>query len=99
MEKPPYAVEYEYDAEVSPSIAVVRTICALEGVEPMEMPAESGFVLHEHTDPNALDELLAGSSGDGSTVVSLEIALESAYIVDLTDDGRIIVHRDHAPKP
>lgn len=91
--EPPPAVEHEFDAETPPSIAVVRAISALEGIDPMNMPAEGGFVLSDHIDPAALDALLATGTGEGSTVVTFEITAERTYLVDLSDTGRIIVRR------
>ncbi|MDS0474839.1 HalOD1 output domain-containing protein [Natrinema sp. 1APR25-10V2] len=93
-EAPPHAVEYEYDTETPPSLAVVQAICVLEDIDPMEMPTEAGFVLHDHIDPSALDTILANSTGDGNTVISFEVAIENTYTVEVRDTGRLILHYD-----
>lgn len=90
----PRIVEYEYGAETPASIAVVEGICALEDIDPMEMPADGGFVLHDAIDPTALDSVLGDGTGDGDTVVSFEIQTENTYLVAVSDDGRIIVQYD-----
>lgn len=87
-------VEHEYDLETPASIAVVEAICTLEDVDPLQLPAESRFVLHEHIDSAALDSLLGDGTGDGTTTISFDIVLEDTYAVDISDDGRILVLRD-----
>lgn len=91
MEDPPPAVQHEYDAETPPSIAVVQAVCALEDIDPMEMDSKTGFVLREHIDPTALDTLLADSTGEGTTVITFEIVADNTHLVDICDDGQIIV--------
>lgn len=90
----PRVVEYEYDGDTPASIAIVESICALENIDPMEMPADGGFVLHDSIDPTALDSILGDGTGDGDTVISFEIETENTYLVAVSDDGRIIVQCD-----
>lgn len=95
MEGPPHVVEHEYDTETPPSIAVVEAISVLEDVDPMEIPTDVGFVLHEEIDPNALDTILSDGTGDGETVISFDIDTENTYTIEISDDGRITVRHDH----
>lgn len=90
-------IDHEYDAGTPASVAVIRAICAIEDVDPVEAPSELGFVLHDHVDPNALDTLLAPGAGTGRTVVSFALATDVTYHVDISDDGRIRVRSRSPP--
>lgn len=90
----PHALEQEYDAETPASVATVQAICALEDIDPMQFPAEFGFVLRNHVDSTALDRMVADGTGDGNTVVSFEVTAESTYLVEVSNDGRIAIHHD-----
>lgn len=92
----PRVVEYEYDAETPPSIAVVEGVCTLENIDPMEMPADGGFVLHDSIDPTALDSALGDGTGDGDTVISFEVDAGNTYLVAVSDDGLIVIHNDQS---
>ena len=87
-----HVLEREYGREKPASIALVESICAIENVDPTDLPTGSGFVLHDHVDPTALDSLVGDGTGDGTTVVSIEIVTEKTYAVDICDDGRIVIH-------
>lgn len=56
----------------SPSLAVVEAIADLAGVDSVDLH-EEGVVLYEHVDPDALDALVSGGSGDDIDV-SLTVA-------------------------
>ena len=94
MEDSLHIVEYEYDAETPASIAVVEAICTLENIDPMQMPTDGGFVLNDFIDPTALDSILGDGTGRGATVISFEVTARNTYAVDISDDGRIIIHYD-----
>ena len=78
--------EQTYDEATPASIAIIQAICAIENVDPTEGPAELGFTLFDHVDPDALDTVLADGSGDGETVIELTI---DCYHVQVVDTGRI----------
>ncbi|QLG26554.1 hypothetical protein HUG10_02915 [Halorarum halophilum] len=49
----------QYDwSEMTPSVAVVETIAAVENVEPDELVFGQGLPLSEYFDPDALDSLV-----------------------------------------
>ncbi|WP_049906596.1 HalOD1 output domain-containing protein [Halorubrum aidingense] len=72
----------------SPSLAVVKAIADLAGVEPADLATEANVVLYDHVDPDALDALVAGRS-DATVDVSLTVA---GYHVDI-DATDVVVRR------
>ncbi|WP_339102651.1 HalOD1 output domain-containing protein [Haloterrigena salinisoli] len=79
----PVVLEYAPDDETPTSIAVVRTIAALENVDPTALE----FTLYDYIDPIALDRLIA-HTGDGSTEVRFTI---HGYRVSVRETGEIVV--------
>jgi len=58
------AVRVGHDRDdVTPSLAVVEAIADLAGVDPADLADETGIVLYEHVDPDALDSLVVGRPG------------------------------------
>ena len=69
----------------APSLAIVKAIAELAGVEPAELAAE-GVVLYEHVDPDALNALVSGRS-DADVDVSLTVA---GYDVRVGPDAAVV---------
>lgn len=76
-------IEYAPDDETPASIAVVRTIAALENVDPTALE----FTLYEYADPTALDRLIA-HAGTGSTEIRFTV---HGYRVSVLGTGEIVV--------
>jgi len=76
------AVEYQWDDESTPSIAVVEAVAATTGKEPRALPP-----LQHAIDGDALDDLFTGGS-DGVLRLSFEYA---GTAVTLHQSGRIDV--------
>ena len=85
----------KYNNSGSASIAVVEAVCDIEGVEPVDAPNTIGFTLSDHVDPEALDRVLDGDSGN----VTVELTIEG-HRIRITDTGRISVEpsRDYSTK-
>lgn len=79
----PIVLEYAPDDETPTSIAVVRTIAALENVDPTALE----FTLYDYIDPVALDRLIA-HAGTGSTEVRFTVR---DYRVSVLETGEIVV--------
>jgi hypothetical protein len=56
----------------SPSLAVVEAIADLAGVAPEALGDETGIVLYDHVDPDALDALVAHRP-DGAISLSFSV--------------------------
>ncbi|WP_435096475.1 HalOD1 output domain-containing protein [Halorubrum sp. N11] len=68
------AVSIEYgDNGLSPSRAVVEAVAAAAGVEPADLSDETGIVLYDYVDPDALDALVA-SHREAGLDVSMSLA-------------------------
>lgn len=88
-------VECEFDNETPPSIAIVKAICSLKNIDPVDIPPDERFVLYDHIDPTALDAILGEGTGAGQVVVSFEITSKNTYNVTASDDGRITIDHGH----
>lgn len=90
----PVHVESQYGEDVPPSIAIVRSIAVIEDVDPIDSPADLGLTLHDHVDPEALDQLVGGATS--STSISIDFTLDSdqQYAVQIRDSGVLIVEKD-----
>ena len=80
--------ETEYTTR-PPSIALVESIAAIEGVPPTDVD----FPLYESVDPDALDILFADpeddeTPDDGEIVVEFRV---NGYMVQIRNNGRITV--------
>jgi len=69
----------------SPCLAVVEGISDLAGVEPHALAGETGIVLHDHVDSDALNTLVACT--DGCVSISFDI---EGYEVSVTDDEVVV---------
>ena len=87
-EDPPHTFDQLYDETTPASIAIIRAICAIENVDPVDAPADLGFTLHDHIDPEALDTIVADGTADGD--VTVELLLED-HCVQISNSGRIRV--------
>lgn len=76
------AVQYRWDGETTPSIAVVEAVAATTGREPTALPP-----LMNAVDADALDELFTGD-GDGLLQLTFEYA---GTTVVLYRNGRVVV--------
>lgn len=84
----PQEVEYEYDDETPPSIAVVRAIAILEDTDPMDFPSDIEVRLHDYIDPEALNSIFSNETEDTNPEMSFNIgSTEETYIVQITDEG------------
>ena len=85
----PETVRVEHGCDdISPSLAVVEGIADLAGVEPADLADETGIVLYDHVDPDALDALVS-SRPDAAVDVSLTVA---GYEVSI-DNTDVVVRR------
>ncbi|MDZ5811377.1 HalOD1 output domain-containing protein [Halorubrum sp. AD140] len=69
----------------SPSRAVVEAIAALAGVEPSALADETGLVLYDHVEPDALDALVERRP-DRDLAVSFSVG---EYRVCVDRDGAV----------
>ncbi|NGM71053.1 hypothetical protein G6M89_18930 [Natronolimnobius sp. AArcel1] len=46
-------VDHTFDDETQPSFAIIRAICVLENVDPVDAPQQIDFTLYGHIDPQA----------------------------------------------
>lgn len=61
--------ECEYDwAVVSPSIAVIETIAAVEGVDPVSLSTNKGITLYDSVDTDAIDRLVTNGAVDNVSI-------------------------------
>ncbi|WP_243645239.1 HalOD1 output domain-containing protein [Natrarchaeobius chitinivorans] len=79
-------IDQTYDDVTPASIAIIKAICAVENVDPVDAPDDLGFTLHDHVDPEALDTMVTNGTGD----VSVELRLEDYHVL-VEDTGRIRV--------
>ncbi|MFW6316835.1 MAG: HalOD1 output domain-containing protein [Halorubrum sp.] len=56
----------------TPSIAIVEALAGLTGVDPSALADETGIVLYEHVDPEAIDALVAHRT-DGGVALSFTV--------------------------
>lgn len=80
------AFETRY-GDVGPSVAVVRAIATVEGLPPSDVDLS----LHDHVDPDALDELFgasAPSGRDGDLTVEFPVG---DYLVSVDADGSVLI--------
>ncbi|GAA0516285.1 hypothetical protein SAMN04488066_12516 [Halorubrum aquaticum] len=56
----------------SPSLAVVEAVADLAGVDPDALGEETGIVLYDHVDPDALDALVTHRHGDAALSFTVE---------------------------
>ncbi|MFW5937794.1 MAG: HalOD1 output domain-containing protein [Halanaeroarchaeum sp.] len=75
-----YALQYEWDKETKPSIAVVEAVAAVTGRDPTSLPR-----LYDAIDPDALDALL-----DGDVAPSLQVRFEYAGVRVVVERDRVI---------
>jgi len=77
-------VGYDCD-DTPPSLAVVEAIADLAGVEPTNLADETGIVLYEHVDPDALDTLVSARSDVpvnlSLTVAGYDVCVENTTVV------------------
>lgn len=84
------AARYEVGDEESPSLALVRVLATLNGVEETEMET-----LYEHADLEALDAFL--DSTEDTPYWSGSVQLEMDDSVVFVDDETVVVMADPAP--
>ncbi len=80
-------IEHDCD-ETPPSLAIVEGIAYLAGVEPADLRDETGIVLFEHVEPDALDALVVGRP---ETDVDISLLIDD-YRVSV-DETSVVVHR------
>ena len=83
------AVRVEHDCDdISPSLAVVEGIADLAGVEPADLADETGIVLYDHVDPDALDALV-----NGRPHVSVDVSFAVfGYDISIDDTDVVVRH-------
>lgn len=82
-----YESDHEWGETDVPSAVVVRTVAALSGENPLDMPP-----LHDVVDPDALDEVLASGRADEER--SIHVSFQYfGYSIDLDRDGHLEVTR------
>jgi hypothetical protein len=71
---PSSGVQRAYDsARTPPSIALIETIAAAAGTDPVALSVDDGVTLGDYLDPDALDTLIAGEGGSvGEITVSID---------------------------
>ncbi|WP_436344762.1 HalOD1 output domain-containing protein [Natronorubrum sp. FCH18a] len=77
-------VEHTPDDTSSISIAIIRSIAAIENVDPTELE----ITLYDYVNPEALDQLIE-HEGTGSTEITFTVR---GYYVHVHDTGEITVH-------
>ena len=82
-----YSISYDW-SEVSPSTAIMESVSAIEGVDPVELDP-----LHRVLDPDALDELLARPVCSESAPLEISFRYGSVDVV-ARRDGRIDLRPD-----
>lgn len=87
----PIRVQWRFDSDTPPSLAIIRTIAAIENVDPVTSLTALGIRLHKHLNPEALDHLL--SDRNGNTTVTIEFTLhnDQRYTIHLDDTGQLVV--------
>ena len=56
-------IRAEYDwAEITPSIAIINAVAAVENVEAAKLSSELAMVLYDYVDPEALDTIVTTGS-------------------------------------
>ena len=86
-------IDYRYDGDTPPSVAIVQAIAAIEDVDPMDSPTDLGITLYDHVDPTALDRLVTGNSGDSAVSVDLTVHNDYQYDVRVQGTGRLVIER------
>ncbi|QLG47981.1 HalOD1 output domain-containing protein [Natrinema halophilum] len=66
--------EHTYDDETPVSTAIIQAVCAVENVDPVDAPADLGFTLYEHVDPEALDRIVKENPDSADVQVELLVA-------------------------
>ncbi|WP_418285609.1 HalOD1 output domain-containing protein [Halorubrum sp. DTA46] len=82
----PETVRVGYAADDTlPSLAVVEGIGDLADIEPADLADETGIVLFDHVDPDALDALVDARPGTGVsvsfTVMKYEVTVTDSDVV------------------
>lgn len=81
------SIRERYDwSETDPSTAIVSTLAELEGTSPDDLD----FVLYDHVDPDALDELVPGKNG---STVEFRFRIED-FRVDIDGDQLQVARLD-----
>jgi len=82
------AVRVGHDcADISPSLAVVEAIADLADVDPVDLADETGIVLYEHVDPDALDALVADRPAGVDVDISFSV---DDYRVSVGDTSVVV---------
>lgn len=83
-------IRTEYDwTTTEPSVAIVESIAALEGTDPLAFPGDRELVLQEYVEVDALDRLV-GSQQGGVSDITVEV---DQYTVRIS--GRELVVTPH----
>jgi hypothetical protein len=70
------------------SLGVIDAVAEIEGIDPIDVGTDTGATLQERIDPKALDTIVGGGEGTGTTIVEF---LFLRYLVRVDDAGRIQV--------
>lgn len=82
-------VDYHYDTETPTSIAVIRTIAAVENYNPTDLVHKYDHTLYDSVDPDALNRLADCNGGDPSFEVSFTLY---GYHIEVQDNSRILLY-------
>lgn len=74
--------------DLSPSLAVVEAIADVAGVESVDLADETGIVLYDYVDPDALDALVAGPHE-----VEVDLTLTVAGYDVRIDESEVVARR------
>lgn len=94
----PTVVRTTYDwATTAPSIAIVETVAAIEGTDPVALSTDEGLTLGDYVDPEALDTLVADERG---AVRELTVSVDG-YTVRIDGNEVVVVvgARDRSREP
>lgn len=88
----PLRIEWTFDDETPPSIAIVQAIAIIENADPTELPSEAGITLYDHIDPDALDRLV-GETDVAAVTIDLGFAPGHQYAVQIRETGQVVVQK------
>ncbi|MDS0476896.1 HalOD1 output domain-containing protein [Natrinema sp. 1APR25-10V2] len=91
-EDTPSRIEWTFDDDRPPSIAIIQAIAVIEDMDPMDLPDEAGITLYDHIDPDALDRLATGTTNMAAVTISLEQP-DHQYAVQIRDTGQLVVQK------
>ncbi|MDS0475367.1 HalOD1 output domain-containing protein [Natrinema sp. 1APR25-10V2] len=82
-------LEYDYDADTPPSVAVIRAIATLEEVDPTALSTKHGQTLFDRIDPSGFDTLVQKGTVSNDLVVEFTIY---GYRIRIEEPTRVLVY-------